>query len=274
MKRKIIEIDEEKCNGCGNCIPNCPEGALQIIDGKARLISDLFCDGLGACIGSCPQDAIKIVEKEAEPYNEKKTMENIIKQGKNTIIAHLKHLHEHGETEYLKQALEVLKEKDIEVDLNEVFEVPCCPGMKIVDRTNEEEKVGENIEIKSQLRQWPIQLHLVNPNAPYFKKADLLVAADCTAFSYGNFHNDFIKGKTIIIGCPKLDQGIDRYIDKIKQIVKNNNINTITVAIMEVPCCSGLLRIVEEAIENSGKKIPIKKVVISLEGEILEESWI
>ncbi|MCM8768054.1 MAG: 4Fe-4S binding protein, partial [Candidatus Omnitrophica bacterium] len=275
MKRKIIEIDEEKCNGCGNCIPNCPEGALQIIDGKARLISDLFCDGLGACIGSCPQDAIKIVEKEAEPYNEKKTMENIIKQGKNTIIAHLKHLHEHGETEYLKQALEVLKEKDIEVDLNEVFEVPCCPGMKIVDRTNEEEeKVGENIEIKSQLRQWPIQLHLVNPNAPYFKKADLLVAADCTAFSYGNFHNDFIKGKTIVIGCPKLDQGIDRYIDKIKQIVKNNNINTITVAIMEVPCCSGLLRIVEEAIENSGKKIPIKKVVISLEGEILEESWI
>lgn len=274
MKRKIIEIDEEKCTGCGECIPNCPEGALQIIDGKARLISDLFCDGLGACIGSCPVGAIKIIEREAEEYDEKKTMENIIKKGKNTIIAHLKHLKEHGETEYLHQALEVLKEKNIEIDMSEIFEVPCCPGMKIVDRREETEESKPNIEIKSQLRQWPIQLHLVSPLAPYFKKADLLFAADCTAYSYGNFHNDFIKGKTIIIACPKLDTGIDRYIEKISQIVANNNINTITVTIMEVPCCSGLLKIVEEGVKKSGKKIPIKKVVISLKGEILEEGWL
>ncbi|MCS7180366.1 MAG: 4Fe-4S binding protein [bacterium] len=274
MIRKIIEIDEEKCNGCGNCIPNCPEGALQIIDGKARLISDLFCDGLGACIGSCPVEAIKIVERETEPYNEKKTMENIIKKGKNTIIAHLKHLKDHGETEYLKQALEFLKEKDIEIDISEIFEVPCCPGMKIIDTREETEESKTNIEIKSQLRQWPIQLHLVNPIAPYFKKADLLFAADCTAFSYGNFHNDFIKEKTILIACPKLDTGIDRYIEKINQIIINNNINTVTVAIMEVPCCSGLLKIVEEAVKKSGKKIPIKKIVIGLKGEILEENWL
>ncbi|MCM8777775.1 MAG: 4Fe-4S binding protein [Candidatus Omnitrophica bacterium] len=274
MKRKIIEIDEEKCNGCGNCIPDCPEGALQVIDGKARLISDLFCDGLGACIGSCPQGAIKIVEREAEPYDEKKVMENIVKKGENTIKAHLRHLHEHGEKEYLKQALEVLKEKDIEIDSSEIFEVPCCPGIKIIDRTEKEGDVETNIEIKSQLRQWPIQLHLVNPKAPYFKKADLLFAADCTSFTYGNFHNDFIKGKTIAIACPKLDEGIDRYIEKIKQIVENNNINTITVAIMEVPCCSGLLNIVEEGVKKSGKKVPVKKVVISLKGEILEENWL
>lgn len=273
MKRKIIEIDEEKCNGCGNCIPNCPEGALQIIDGKARLISDLFCDGLGACIGSCPVDAIRIVEREAEPYDERKVMENIIKKGENTIKAHLKHLFEHGEKEYLHQALEVLKEKNIEIDLSDVFEVPCCPGMKVIDRRDE---IGENInfEIKSQLRQWPIQLHLVSPFAPYFKKCDLLFAADCTAFSYGNFHNDFIKGKTIVIACPKLDTGIERYIEKVAQIVENNDINTITVAIMEVPCCGGLLRIVEEGVKKSGKKIPIKKIVISLKGEILEEEWL
>ncbi|MCM8804988.1 MAG: 4Fe-4S ferredoxin, partial [Candidatus Omnitrophica bacterium] len=185
-----------------------------------------------------------------------------------------KHLHEHGETEYLKEALELLKEKDIEIDPSEIFEVPCCPGMKVVDRRGEDEEIETNVEIKSQLRQWPIQLHLVNPNAPYFKKADLLFAADCTAFTYGNFHNDFIKGKTITIACPKLDDGIDRYVEKISQIVRNNNINTITVVIMEVPCCSGLLKIVEEGVKKSAKKVPIKEVVMSLKGEILEENWL
>jgi Pyruvate/2-oxoacid:ferredoxin oxidoreductase delta subunit len=274
MKRKIIEIDEEKCNGCGQCIPNCPEGAIQIIDGKARLISDLFCDGLGACIGSCPVDAIKIVEREAEPYDEKKTMENIIKKGTNTIKAHLKHLYEHGEKEYLNQALEVLKEKNIKIDLSEIFEVPCCPGMKIVDRRNEEIEESEKTEIKSQLRQWPIQLHLVNPRAPYFKKADLVVAADCTAYAYGNFHFDFLKGKSLIIACPKLDQGIDRYVEKIREIIDEGEINTITVVIMEVPCCMGLVKIVEEGAKKAKRKIPIKRVIISIKGEIIEEEWL
>ena len=275
MKRKIIEIDEEKCNGCGNCIPDCPEGALQIIDGKARLISDLFCDGLGACIKSCPAGAIAVIEREAEPYDEKKTMENIIKKGENTIIAHLKHLQEHGETEFLHQALDVLKAKGIDIDLSDVFEVPCCPGMKTVDRRKEDkEYAGERCSVTSQLRQWPIQLHLVNPSASYFNKADLIVAADCTAYAYGNFHQDFLKGKSLIIACPKLDQGIERYIEKMSQIIKNGKINTITAVIMEVPCCSGLLRIIEEGIKKSGMKVPVKKVVIGLEGEVLSEEWV
>jgi len=274
MKRKIIEIDEEKCTGCGQCIPNCPEGAIQIIDGKARLISDLFCDGLGACIGSCPVDAIKIVERDAEPYDERKVMENIIKKGENTIKAHLKHLHEHGETEYLRQALQVLKEKDIEIDLNDVLEVPCCPGMKTVDMRDKKEEETAGTEIKSQLRQWPIQLHLVNPLATYFKKADLVIAADCTAYAYGNFHFDFLKGKTLIIACPKLDQNIDRYIEKISQIIDAGQINTITVVIMEVPCCMGLVKIVQEGMKKAKRKVPVKRCIISIKGELLEEEWI
>ena len=162
-KRKIIEIDEEKCNGCGVCIPNCPEGAIQIIDGTARLISDIFCDGLGACIGKCPQGAIETIEREAEPYDEKKTMrENIIKAGKNTIIAHLKHLKEHGETKYFAEAMEVLKEKGIEIDLDEepcdkTDKLPCgCPGSKVMDFSDEKKEVKETGSRISQLRQWPI----------------------------------------------------------------------------------------------------------------------
>lgn len=273
MKRKIIKIDEEKCNGCGNCIPNCPEGALQIIDGKARLISDLFCDGLGACIGSCPAGAIEIIEREAEPYDERKTMENIIKHGKNTIIAHLKHLKEHGEEEYLKQAIEVLKEKNIEIDLSFLNEPVCCPGMKIVDRREEKTEEKEEVKVSSQLRQWPIQLHLISPSAAYFKKADLLLVADCVGYAYGNFHNDFLKGKSIVIACPKLDSGIERYIEKLTLLIDQAEINTLTVIIMEVPCCRGLLMVAKEALKKAKRKIPLKLVVISIEGKILEENW-
>lgn len=275
MKRKIIRIDEEKCTGCGNCIPECPEGALQVIDGKARLISDLFCDGLGACIGSCPENAITIEEREAQPYSEKKVMENIVKQGKNTIIAHLKHLHEHGEKNYLNEALEFLKERGIEINLAEIEEVPCCPGMKLVDmrkKENNEEK--EEIKVKSQLRQWPIQLHLINPAADYFKKEDLVIAADCTAFAYGSFHLDFLRGKSLIIGCPKLDSEIDRYIEKIKTLIDEAQVNTITVVMMEVPCCKGLLAITKRAAEKAKRKIPIKEIIISIDGNILSESWV
>lgn len=272
MKRKIIEIDEEKCTGCGACIPDCPEGALQIIDGKAHLISELFCDGLGACVGSCPEGAIKIVEKEAEPYDERKVMENIIKKGENVIKAHLKHLQEHGEVEYLKVALDVLKEKGISIEISEATETPCCHTMNIGEMEKEcGEKETE--EVKSQLKQWPVQLHLVSPQGHYFKRADVLFAADCTAYAYGNFHNDFIKGKTVVIACPKLDQSTDRYIEKVKQIVEAG-VNTITVAVMEVPCCRGLLHIVEEGVKKSNKKVPVKKVVIGIQGDILEEEWV
>jgi Pyruvate/2-oxoacid:ferredoxin oxidoreductase delta subunit len=280
-KRKIIEIDEEKCNGCGVCIPNCPEGAIQIIDGKARLISDIFCDGLGACIGKCPEGAIETIEREAEPYDEKETMrENIIKAGKNTIIAHLKHLKEHGETKYFAEAMEVLKEKGIEIDLDEepcdkTDKLPCgCPGSKVMDFSDEKKEVEETGSRISQLRQWPIQLHLVPPNAPYFQGKDVILVADCVGYSLGDFHKDYLKDRSIAIACPKLDSNIDTYVEKLTSMIDDAKINTLTVLTMEVPCCSGLLAIAKKAAEDASRKIPIKSIVVSVQGEILSEDWV
>jgi len=280
-KRKIITIDEEKCNGCGECIPNCPEGALQVIDGKARLISDIFCDGLGACIGHCPQGAIITEEREAEPYNEKKVMrENIIKAGKNTIIAHLKHLKDHGETVYLKEALEVLKEKEIEVDFNEETDVCSfhpqgCPGTKMMDfsseNKNEKEEGGARV---SQLRQWPVQFHLVPPNAPYFQGKDVLLVADCVGYSLADFHKEYLKDKSLAIACPKLDSNLDVYLSKLTSMIDDAKINTLTVITMDVPCCSGLLGLAKKAMENASRKIPVKSIVVSIKGEILKEEWV
>ena len=274
MKRDIIKIDETKCNGCGLCIPNCPEGAIQIIDGKAKLISDLFCDGLGACIGHCPEGAINIVKREAEAYDEKRVMQNIIKHGENTIRAHLEHLEEHGEKELLKQALEFLKEKGIKIKKksNSSLTSGCdsggCPGIKM-QTLKKEENNSNNSKVESQLSQWPVQLSLLPCQAPFFNNSDLLISADCVAFSYGNFHNDLLKEKSIVIGCPKLDD-VGEYSEKINGIIKQNNIRSVTVAIMQVPCCYSLYSIVKEAIENSNKKIPLNKITISVNGEKLE----
>jgi ferredoxin len=260
MKRKIIHIDEEKCNGCGLCLPNCPEGAIQIIDGKARLISDLFCDGLGACLGHCPLDAITIEEREAEPYNERRVMENIMKCGENTIKAHLQHLEEHNETKFLNEAKEYLKEQGVEIKME-----PCgCPGAAIKEIKPED---TNNVEQTSSLRQWPVQLNLLPPNAPFFENSHLLVAADCVPFANANFHKDLLNGKSLVIGCPKLDN-IDDYKEKLTEIFKSNKIKSVTVAIMEVPCCSGLFITVQEAIKESGKEIPLIKEIVSLSGEI------
>jgi len=275
--RDIIIIDEEKCNGCGLCVPNCPEGALQVIDGKVRLVSDLLCDGLGACVGECPVGALKVEKREVEPYDERKVMENIIKAGKNTIKAHLKHLYEHNQIAYLEIALNVLKEKNIEIpDFKEGnMHSGGCPGSQIIDFSEDKALNSEvNGYVPSQLRQWPIQLHLVSPEAPYYSKADVLLAADCTAFAYGNFHNDFLKGKAIAIACPKLDEGQDIYVEKIKNLVDVAKINTLTVAIMQVPCCFGLLELAKKALSQTNRKVPLKYVVVSLRGEILEESWV
>jgi Pyruvate/2-oxoacid:ferredoxin oxidoreductase delta subunit len=268
-KRDIITIDEEKCTGCGDCVPGCPEGALQIIDGKARLINDLFCDGLGACIGECPEDAISVENREAEPYDEIKVMGNIVKQGKNTITAHLKHLKDHGETELLKQATDYLEEKGIDNPLEEETEekLPCgCPGTNVRDMrdTAEEEDDSPGAKQRSELRQWPVQIHLVPPNAPYFDNADLLIAADCVPFAYGNFHRDLLKGKILLVGCPKLDDAAF-YKDKITEILKNNNIKSVTVAHMEVPCCFGLVKLVEDALDASGKDIPFDDITIKVD---------
>ncbi|MFH2138010.1 MAG: 4Fe-4S binding protein [Candidatus Omnitrophota bacterium] len=277
MKRNIIKIAEDKCNGCGLCMPNCPEGAIQIIDDKARLISDLFCDGLGACIGHCPEGAITIEEREAVEYDEKKTMENIIKAGSNVIKAHLKHLQDHGQTDFYNQALEVLKDKNIEVSLEN--EKPSmhsheggCPGMKMMDFRKEQTSRPDNkpaVSMQSELRQWPIQLKLLNPQAPYFKGADLLIAADCAPFTYANFHQKFLKGKILVIFCPKLDDGLEGYVEKLAAILKNSNIKSITTVHMEVPCCSGVVGIVEKALEKSGKNIIVKDYTVSLQGELI-----
>lgn len=287
MKRKIIKIDEKKCNGCGLCIPNCPEGALQVIDGKARLISDIFCDGLGACIGHCPQGAIKVVERDAEKYNEKKVMENIVKQGKNTIKAHLEHLKDHGEENYLKEALEVLKKKKIanplkDLELSQIEQekhFSGCPGSRMMNfnaESNEKESDNGKLNGKrpSQLRQWPVQLHLVSPMAPYFAGKDVLLAADCTAYALGDFHKDYLKGKSLVIACPKLDSEQEVYAEKLAAMIKDAKINTLTVLIMEVPCCGGLLQIAQEAREASGKIIPIKAVTVGIQGNIVCEEWV
>jgi len=279
-KRKVVKIDEEKCTGCGLCIPNCPEGAIQIIDGKARLVSDIFCDGLGACLGHCPEGAITTEEREAEPYSEKKTMDNIVKAGKNTIIAHLKHLKDHGETGYLKEALEFLEEKGIEVDLDEEQrkelsqQVCSCPGALMKDFSNEKkESIKETGSRSSQLKQWPIQLHLVPPFAPYFQVKDVLLVADCVGYSIGDFHKDYLKGHSISIACPKLDTNQGIYLDKLTKLIDGAKINTLTVMTMEVPCCSGLLGLAKKAVEKASRKIPVKSIVVGIKGNILKEEW-
>ena len=292
MKRQIITIDEERCTGCGECIPGCPEGALQVIDGKARLVSDLFCDGLGACIGHCPTGAMTIESREAEPYDEKRVMrESIVKGGANVIAAHLRHLIDHGQSDYLKLALEYLESEGIPNPLD--VEAPSrslsghahaahtggCPGSRMVDFGAQvapaaADGVQPAATIGSALRQWPIQLHLVSPQAPYFQGSDLLLAADCAAFAVGDFHGSFMQGKSLAIACPKLDSEMHIYVEKLAAMIDLSKINTITVVIMEVPCCGGLMAIVFEALKKASRKVPVKKVVISLRGEILSEEWV
>ena len=287
MKRTIIKIDEDLCNGCGQCITGCHEGALQLIDGKARMISELFCDGLGACIGDCPEGAIELEEREAEAYDEIAVMERISPKGTDTVLAHLKHLKEHGETAYFNQGVEYLKSNKININLttlnlkkmnDEPQHKGCaCPGSEAKDfRTSVMENANTNkaVNVASELRQWPVQLHLLNPMAGYFKNADVVLAADCVAFSFGNFHNHFLKGKTLAIACPKLDTGKEIYVEKLSAMIDDSKINTLSVIMMEVPCCGGLLQIAKSAVSASSRKIPIKAVVVSLQGEIISEDWV
>ncbi len=294
MKRQIIKIDEDKCTGCGLCIPGCPESALQMIDGKARLVSDLMCDGLGACIGECPEGAIEIEEREAEPYNEVGVMKEIVKKGQNTIIAHLAHLHEHGEFVFYKQAVDYLKSVEAELDfdllLGKVGKIEdsqeesahsCgggCPGAAMKDFRVDVDQVGEaatsSAPQPSALRQWPVQMHLVNPNAPYFKGADVLLAADCVAFSMGAFHQEYLAGKALAIACPKLDQGLEIYIEKLRQMIDEAKINTLHVMVMEVPCCGGLIQIAKAAVQKASRNFPVKRTVVGIKGDILSEEWV
>ncbi|MCK6613662.1 MAG: 4Fe-4S binding protein [Ignavibacteriaceae bacterium] len=270
MVREIIKIDEEKCDGCGVCVPACAEGALQIIDGKARLISDMFCDGLGACIQECPQDAITIESREAEPYDEIKVMQEMMKAGENTIIAHLKHLLDHNETELFEQAVGFLKEQGIEVNIREEEEDSrkphACPGSKSTYTPKETKE--ESGTRDSHLTHWPVQLHLISPAAQQYRVADLLLAADCVPFAYPDFHKDFLKGKALAIACPKLDSNQQVYLDKLIHMIKTAKLRSITVAVMEVPCCSGLFRLAKAAIEYSGEDVPLDVVVVGTDGVI------
>ena len=303
MKRTIIKIDEDLCNGCGLCVDGCHEGALQMIDGKARMISDLYCDGLGACIGDCPTDAITLEEREAEPYDEIKVMDRISPSGEATVIAHLNHLIDHNQTEFVEQGIQYIIDNKLDVDLRKLKnyisqeketettkkEIKMdmhsgggCPGSKMMSFDRPETATAAatatanatSTAQPSELKQWPVQLHLVNPQAPYFQDADVLMAADCVAFSMGNFHSKYLKGKGLAIACPKLDQGKDIYVEKLTAMIDHAKINTLTVMVMEVPCCSGLLQMARLATEKASRKVPVKALVVGLDGEIRSEEWI
>ena len=230
MIRKIIKIDEELCNGCGACASACHEGAIGMVNGKAKLLREDYCDGLGDCLPACPQNAISFVEREAPAYDE--------------------------------DAVMAAKKKKQGVTL------PCgCPGAQ--SRTFERKsEPASSVQIHSRLMQWPCQIKLVPTNAPYFDGANLLIAADCTAYAYGNFHNDFIRGHITLIGCPKLDEG--DYSEKLTAIIKNNDINSVKIVRMEVPCCGGIENAAKKAIRDSGKFIPWQVVTISTDGKIID----
>ena len=244
--RKIVLIDEEKCSGCGLCVPACAEGAIKIIDGKARLVAEIYCDGLGACLGECPEGAITIEERQAELYDEKATEEHLKRIGRDPAAAHATSTsaeHRPAPSHF-----------------------GGCPGsqMRTIEPTAQPvQEEGE--KIVSRLRQWPIQLHLVPPFAPFLQGADLLIAADCSAFAYAEFHRDLLEGKQIVIGCPKLDD-IAYYQEKITEMIKQNDLKSITVIHMEVPCCFGLVQAARMALEASGKDTPFHDVEISVGG--------
>jgi len=289
MKRTIIKIDELLCNGCGACVSGCHEGALQMIDKKARMVSELYCDGLGACIGDCPVGAISLEEREAEPYDEIATMQRMVPKGEKTILSHLRHLKDHNEFDLLKQGVIWLKQNNITVDISSVHNAPLqkqqnqsvvgCPGsreMTFAPAASPAFKMSPstNAGSSSQLRQWPVQLHLLNPQAGYFHGADVVLAADCVAYSFADFHHHFLKGKILAIACPKLDSNKESYLEKIKTMILGSFIKTLTVIIMEVPCCSGLLQLTAKAVAEAGRKIPLKLIVIGVKGEILKEEYI
>ncbi len=254
--RKIVRIDEDKCTGCGLCVPACAEGAIQIIDGKARLVADNLCDGLGACLGDCPEDAILIEEREADEFDEVAVAVHMGKEVASSpavVAAPSAQHHGHG---------------------------GGCPGSRILNFDDSNTgaapgKVAENCgPTASALRQWPIQMHLVSPTAPYYVGADVLLAADCVAFSVGDFHQSYLQGKALAVACPKLDDGQDTYVRKLVAMIDEAKINTLTVMIMEVPCCIGLLKLATEAVSRASRKVPVKRIVVSLKGELLAEDWV
>lgn len=242
MLRKIVRIDEERCDGCGLCVPSCAEGAIQIIDGKARLVSEVYCDGLGACLGECPRDAISIVEREARPFDEAAAHRHVSRLRAASAVKAAEPLH-------------------------------ACPGAaaQVLQPAGSARSRGDGegeAAPPSALANWPVQLTLVPVRAPYFDQARLLISADCVPFALADFHSRFLAGRTVVMGCPKLDKA-DLYLDKLTQIFSDNNLASIDVVYMEVPCCSGLVQLTMLALEASGKDIPLRVVKISTRGEVL-----
>jgi len=255
MKRKIITIDENLCDGCGNCASACSEGALQIIDGKAKLVKEDFCDGFGDCMGECPTGALKIEEKESRPFDIQATKDYLLRtRGKEAVTK-----------------MEEAQRKHEGHEKNQPKPLPCgCPGslsQTIKLREKSLDIPGEQTE--PQLRNWPVQITLLPLKAPYYENADLLVAADCCAYAHAGFHGNFIKGHTLAVGCPKLDNAA-AYTEKLAAIIRGNTITSVAIAYMEVPCCTGLVRLVEEAVRLSGKKIPVHKTQFGIRGNVLQ----
>ncbi len=239
VKRDIIRIDEEKCNGCGKCVTSCAEGALKIIDGKAKLVSENYCDGLGACLGSCPMDAITIEKREADEFDEEAVKEHLAEESED-------------------------KKKEKPAG-------GMCPGMMAMDFGGlDDEEESKSGDVSSKLSQWPVQLKLISADAPLLKGAELLLAADCVAFAMGDFHEKFLKDKKVAVGCPKLDDS-DYYIDKLAEVLKKNDIAKLTVVHMQVPCCSGMTFIAEKAVEKAGVDMEFEDITVSLKGKVLEE---
>jgi len=244
VTRKIVKIDEELCDGCGLCVPSCAEGALQIVDGKARLVSDIYCDGLGACLGECPQGAITVEERPAEEFDAEAVEEHLAETGREGGA------HRHEETG------------------GPAF---ACPGARTMDLRGPAEECAEpevtfEGALKSELGQWPVKLYLVSPNAPYFQDAELLIAADCAPTAYAAFHPDFLKGKAVVIGCPKFDD-VALYREKLAAILSANDVRKVTVLHMEVPCCFGLVQLARQAIAASGKDVPFEDVTVTIRGK-------
>ena len=232
--RNIVKIDENKCNGCGECITACAEGAIKLVNGKAKLVSEIYCDGLGACLSHCPQNAITIEQREAEEFDEAATEKHLSEQKACPASAGF-----------------------------------VCPGLanKQLREKTPVTETSTGGEVRSQLTHWPVQLRLLSPQVPFLKNADLLLVADCVPFAMGDFHNKLLKDRTLAVGCPKLDDS-ELYVQKLTEILKNNNLNSLTVIHMEVPCCSGLTRIARQAVQNSGVEISFEDVTIDLNGNI------
>ena len=264
VKRKIINIDESLCNGCEQCIPACPEQAIQMVDTpdgpKARLVKELYCDGLGACLGNCPTGALTIEEREADAYDDEATLERIKELAPDMVEVHKQHMVEHA------------AETAQAAPKSEGFVCPSARAFQM-DRKDERGHAsgnGDSAHMPSQLQQWPVQLHLLQPAAPYFKNADLFIVADCVPFAYADFHQEFLKGegRALAVGCPKLDD-TQVYLEKISQIFAVGRPRSIRVVKMEVPCCSGLVRLVEQALQIAGIDVPVTTTTISIKGEKL-----